>query len=481
MIRMNIRNALLIVAFCAYENLISPAQTQLNLMREIKLPVQSHLGTLGGGFWVIGMTSGEAFQFKIAPDQSLLVLYPNSSSKWQLVRVRKWWTETPKIEELDLPGWSERNTRYETSIGTDLLITPDGNFAISLGGIPSVKDVRNIPSPPSDSIEHKPDLLITAVDLNRWKIIGALHTATIDDEAEFRGAYIAKGRWIALQGLDDKPERVKYEHLFDLINRLISIPELKPGPGCLTKDPEILALSRRESPESASALSQQNDAACKDLLTIAGVSSMRVFDWHIYLGDDPEPRNLMAHTQLSGLSGFSEIDKDSTKPEFIWPSDEYNHGYWTSNEWDIFEDNPPFESSANHWYQLQGQDQGINFHYQLNKYMQDGELLETRATELQSEPKCRSRLQCVCEVVDVSEQQKAILALCRAQSMNFIGSFDWHRQWAAIYRTDDLLQIGEVELKTTYTRSAIAAADGRTYMVTVEQGKILRVYSVPDH
>lgn len=474
------RSALCMAALCAGAFWMTQAQTQLTSVQEIKLPVRPHPGTLGGGFWAVGTSSGEAFQLRIAPDQSLLILYPNTSNQWPLVRVRKWWTKAPETEELNLPGWTEANTRYEASVGTDLLITPDGNYAITLGSVFSVKDARNIPYPPGESIEHKPDVLITVIDLNRWQIVGALHTATVDPNAEFRGAYIVNGKWLAMQGLDVEPETVKYEHLYDRVNRLISIPDLKPGPGCMSQDSEILALALGAPAGGAEGLSDRTDASCASLLDTAGIPSMRVLDWFIYLGHDPEPRKLMAHTQFSQLDGSPQNSGPSASPDLIWPTDEYNHGYWTSNEWDIFEDNPPFESPAGNWYQLQGQDPGANFHYQLNKYTRAGQLLKTSATDLQSEPLCRSRFACVCQVVDASEQQNAILALCRAQSVDFAGAIDWHRQWLSLFRADDLSQIGDASLRTNYTRAAIAVAAGHTYIVAVEQGKTVRVFTLPD-
>jgi hypothetical protein len=163
-----------------------------------------------------------------------------------------------------------------------------------------VKDIRHIPFPPSESIMHKPDLLIIVIDLERWQIAGALHTATVDAFADFRGAHIVNGNWLALQGMDNEPESVKYEHLYDRFNRVISIPDLKPGPGCSTKSPETLALPLGYGRPlgGAAGLSERNDAGCKDLIAATGVASMRILDWLIYLGHDPEPRNLNAHAQI---------------------------------------------------------------------------------------------------------------------------------------------------------------------------------------
>jgi len=470
--------ALCMAAICGCGALVALGQTQLTLVQEIKLPVRSRPGTFGGGFWAIGMSADEVFQFKIAPDQSLLIFYPNTSGKWPLIRLRKWWTAAPETDELDLPGWIEANTLKEFYFSSDLLVTPDGNYAVALGGVASVKDAGNIPFPPSEPIEHKPDLLITVIDLNHWKIAGALHTATVDPSAEFRGAHIVNGRWIALQGVDEEPETVKYEHLYDRVSRLISVPDLKAGPGCYTKDPEILVLALGAPPGGPGALSARNDAACTALLAAADVSSMRVLDWLIYLGRDPEPRRLQAHTQPSQLATMQDEGKLSGSPDLTWPAGEYYSGYWSTSDWDVYFKNPPFESTQRIWYQLRQPDQKPP--YQLSEYTLEGQLLKTSEAGLESKPQCSTRRGCDCTVVDASEKQNAILALCRVQSVNFTGSFDWHKQWLTVFRVDDLSPVGDIELKATYVRSAIAVADGHTYVVTAEKGKVVRVYSVPD-
>ena len=473
-----VRIALCMVALCSCSALAALAQTQLTLVQEIKLPVHSHLGTLGGGFWAIGTSSDEAFQFKVAPDQSLLIFYPNTSGKWPLVRVRKWWTKTPETEELDLPGWSGANARYEFNCSTDLLITPDGNYAIAFGGVGSVKDAHNIPFPPNESIEHKPDLLITVIDLNRWQIVGALHTATVDADAEFRSAFIVKGKWIALQGLDREPESVKYEHLYDRVNRLISIPDLKPGPGCMTRSTEVKTLHLGGRSEEMGVLGERNEADCASLLATAGVSSMRALEWLIYLEHDPEPKNLTVHTWPSISSDQRESGKGPNSPDLVGPDGEYSAGYWTSNEWDIFFKNPPFKSSARKWYQLRQPNEKPP--YQLSEYTLEGTALKAREAGLELKPQCSTRRGCDCTVVDASDKGNAILALCRVQSVNFTGSFDWHKQWLTVFRASDFSQMGDIELNPTYARQVIADAEGRTYVITVERGQVVRVYSVPD-
>lgn len=472
------QNALCVVSLCCFGAFTAFAQTHSALVNEIKLPVRSHPGTFGGGFWAVGFSAEEIFQFKIAPDQSLLIFYPNTSGRWPLIRVRKWWTAAPVTEELDLPGWTEANTLKEFYFSADLLVTSDGNYAIALGGVASVKNAGNVPFPPSELIEHKPDLLIEVIDLNRWQIVGALHTATVDADAEFRGAHIVNGKWIALQGMDREPETVKYEHLYDRVNRLISIPDLKPGPGCMTRNTQVKTLHLGGRSEEIGVQGERNEADCSSLLAAAGVSSMRVLEWIIYLGHDPEPRNLMVHTWPSIFNDRGENRKGFDSPDLVGPDGEYDAGYWATDEWDVYFKNPPFESTQRVWYQLRQPNE--NPPYQLGEYTLEGKLLKSREAGLESKPECGSRNGCDCAVVDASEKQDAILALCRVQSVNFTGSFDWHKQWLTLFHASDLSQIGDVELKPTTVRAAVAVAEGHTYVAAVEQGKVVRVYSVPD-
>ena len=472
-LRINLCAAIL----CGYCSLAAPAQDRLALVHQINLPVHTHPGTFGGGFWAIGMSADEVFQMKIAPDQSVLVFYPNTSGKWPLIRVRKWWTPAPEIEQLELPGWTESNTRYEFDIGTDLLVTPDGKYAVALGSVGSVKDAAHIPFPPSESIEHKPDLLITVVDLEQWRIVGALHSATVDPNAEFRGAYIVNGKWIALQGMDEERETVEGEHLYDRVNRLISLPDLKPGPGCISRNTEVKTLDLGGRPKQLGVLGERHEEDCATLLAATRVSSMRALEWLIYLGRDPEPKSLMVQTEPSMFSGQSQSGRAPNSSEPVGPDGEYHPGDWTSNEWDIYFKNPPFESSARKWYQLrQSNDKPP---YQLDEYALDGQLLNEKEPDLESKPQCSTRWGCDCTIADVSAQQGAILALCRVQSVNFTGGFDWHKQWVTLFRMDNFSLIGDADLAATYTRAAIAAADGHTYVVTVERGKVLRIYSAP--
>jgi len=480
-------NPLCAVALLAILGLALLTHAQLQLVHEIDLPVQPHAGTFGGGFLAIGFSSGELFQFRVAPDQSLLILYPGTNGKWPLIRLRKWWTATPAIEELDLPSWTMANTRYKLSFGTDLLITADGRYAVAMGSALSVKEPANIPFPPAEPIGGKPDLLIEVVNLNRWQIVGALHTATVDPSALFEAATTVNGRWLALQGYNEAPEKVKYEHLYDRINRLISISDLKPGPGCTTKSPDSITLGvpgslgpahTRALSKGTKSLSQQNDAACPQLLAAAGVPSMRVLDWLIYLGHDPEPADVKVHIWPSFLADQQERDKEPAASNLVWPLGEFDQGSWPSNEWDIYEDTPPFESSKQLWYQLRLPGNGGS--YDLNEYTSAGQPLKSQETDITSSHECARHYQCACQVADVSEQQGALLAFCRKQSVNFTGSFDWHEQWIAVFRTDDLSEIGAAELsKNSETRVALAAGDGTTYAVAAERGRVVRVYAVP--
>jgi len=183
---------------------------------------------------------------------------------------------------------------------------------------------------------------------------------------------------------------------------------------------------------------------------------MEDLEWFINLGHETEPKSFAAHA-------------------------EPNPGYWSSDEWDLYENNPPFESPKSIWYHLSGKGRGANSRYQLSEYANDGQVLKTAETNLLSKPSCHSKSWCACTVLNVSQEQNAILTFCRRQSVNFTGSFDWHEQWITVFTSKDLSQIGDAALTTRHIRAAIADVEGHTYVATVEEGKELRIYSVPGH
>src|ERR1039458_420616 len=91
------------ISLCAY------AQTELQPAQQIHLPVPSARGSYDH-FPYSGMDSREHFSMRVAPDQSVLVLDSDAGGNWPLVRLRKWWTDTPARATIDIPGWTDRKS-----------------------------------------------------------------------------------------------------------------------------------------------------------------------------------------------------------------------------------------------------------------------------------------------------------------------------------------------------------------------------------
>ncbi len=88
-------------------------------------------------------------------------------------------------------------------------------------------------------------------------------------------------------------------------------------------------------------------------------------------------------------------------------------------------------------------------------------------------------LSCSCRIEGLSEEQHILLAYCRSQRDQFVGS-KWVKQWLSVFRSDDLSEVGSANLSSQKdTIETIATVDGRAYALAVELGETLRVFAVP--
>ena len=80
---------------------------QFKMVRQINLQQTVPHGSYGTGFLLVGTPAQNLFSTRLASDQSLLILNPDTSGEWPLVRVRDWWTDAPSTEALKVPGWTK--------------------------------------------------------------------------------------------------------------------------------------------------------------------------------------------------------------------------------------------------------------------------------------------------------------------------------------------------------------------------------------
>src|ERR1700722_12058383 len=105
MLKIGIWRPLITAIISGSASVCALAQTELKPAQQIHLPVSSSRGSYVH-FPIPEMASRQYFSMRVAPDQSLLVLDSDTSGKWPLVRLRKWWTDAPVSEVLIVPGWS---------------------------------------------------------------------------------------------------------------------------------------------------------------------------------------------------------------------------------------------------------------------------------------------------------------------------------------------------------------------------------------
>lgn len=410
---------------------LTAAQVQLATLREIKLPVPMFRGI----WWSGPGQSRWYFSIKLAQDHALVAFEPNKNGKWPLVRVRNWWTNKPTSEVLNIPGWSSADAKNLERLNTGLQITPDGHYAVTFAdavwkGSPSETSLDK--STPKGIVSHKPDTIITLIDLEKWQIVGSVHSASLQaDEVEDRR--ILSNSWLALTWIDSESSRktATLDHRYGLV----SLPNLRPGPAC-TK--EGASGTTEEVRNNAEALSTRNDAACAKVLKASGIDSMRALA-----------------SRVSSRSGPPTMTFDAS-----------------------LLGNSLFESSSSVWYGVD------SVHSELSIFDADGRTLQSKVIPhllCASQPVQGPSWGCSCSIEGVSEVKHVLLAYCLTTHDNFFGSQSWLKQWLSVFSSEDLSEIGFVGLSNQKeTRSTIAAVDGRAYVLAVELGETLRVYAIPD-
>ena len=462
---------LLMQSFLGCLPALASTQTPLNLAAEIRLPAPSSPGKFGE--WA----ARRLFSMKVAPDQSLLVFEPDASGQWFLVRVRNWWSKEPVSEVMRIPVWSGAEIKYG-SVDTDLQTTQDGHYAIAFApaiwGAPLFAHKGYIP--------RKPDTLITVIDLQRWQIVGNIHTANLDD-ANFEGARVLSNGWIGLQGWDNEPSTRKYEHLYDRRNRLISVPDLKPGPGCLsTRDVPLLPV-QTPAAEWRSALAtvhKQNDEACAEVLKVSGITSVETLESIIYKGHGLEPNTLLLHSL--DFTEHNRLNSPRLPMDVVEVEQNVYYDHWNRDRFNTYLLSLPVESVAHLWYGMYGLYNGAHY-YELEVLDVDGRKLKEEAPEHSLCSKNAERgfdRNCACRIDDVSEEQHTLLTDCRIFSHDLGGAVNSHEHWLSVFRSDDLSEVGIVSIsKDKETGEAIAVAEGHAYVLAVELGETLRVFAVP--
>lgn len=445
-------------------------QADLKLLREIRLPVAAERGSFGTGFWLVGTPAKELFAASLAPDQSLLVLDPDNSGSWPLLRIRQWWTPNPSIDSLNIPGWNSTDAKDMDMELVDLQVTPDGHYAVAIFGAGWMRKGEGYIFLPRHYVPRPSEGVLTLVDLHRWRIIGSVRTTDIGI-GFVTAARILDSGWIAVQGSISGTDRQSNSRS-DLLDRtrLLKLPGLEPGLSCVAQFniPFGGHLSWQKT-------NQANDASCRQLLKRTGLASYRELESRIFFARDLEPAPIRLHRfQNSQIFSPSNNSRDQIIDfaEPIW-----RYPFRTEDFRDeIYFDNLPYQSGGL-WYGLyESPDHGF---YSLGRFDSAGNLQMEQTVHSLA---CGDRSfagkssACGCRIEDAASH--LLLAYCRTQHGDFSG---WiQHQWLTVFRSDSLTPVGAISLyKRDSTAQLLGVGDGHPYVLTVDEGNTLHVYAIP--
>ncbi len=454
------------------------AQT-IQPQREIHLPVPLSRGSYN--HWPIPeLSAREHYAMRVAPDQSILIFDSDTNGNWPLVRTKRWWTDKPTSEVLDVPGWSAADKKYLNDIYVDVQVTPDGHYAVAFSGAAWQEKSDFLFHAPRDYVARKPDTIITVIDLQNWQIVKSIHAAGIVD-GSIRDARVVSDNWMAFDTI--LSSKLSKDGAYPAVDWSLSIPELDSGPKCTTQ--RFFHMGRPAPDSIVESVRAQNDAECRELLQITGAKSTDELEARTVRNSDIEPK-IMKLRDVSWKEDY--LEQESRHPisevERLWEADfgstEFFR-YWGEYPYNAMDvHNPPFESSSRLWYGLYGAHDNKGL-YELARYDARGteEALKTEDHLLCGDSALGNpKSACGCRVIDVSEAQDTLLTYCRQQHGDFDGIVQ--RQWLSVLRSDDLSDVGLIPLsKGSETLQAIASGDGQAYVVTLAFGELLRVYAVP--
>jgi hypothetical protein len=118
---------------------------------------------------------GPLFDTGIGPTGEFIALVGMQDSRWQLLRIRDWWTAKTVVDRVSVPGFGFADETNRWGLTPKVLISPDSKFAISiaLAAWPNPSEKRG------DAISQQPDALLTAVDLRTFKTVKTVRTSEL--------------------------------------------------------------------------------------------------------------------------------------------------------------------------------------------------------------------------------------------------------------------------------------------------------------
>jgi hypothetical protein len=188
------------------------------------------------------------FAMAITPGQDLLSWVAKGDGKWQLTRVTGWLEKEPVERTIVVPGWSRSELANILSVGVDLLVTPDGAFAICIASGIWGRGGRGF------------DDIVSIIDLREFRVVTTSHPPAQPDEG--RAYYLDRsGRLVlrAFKRLSQPSDPVVGGNEVRLV--LLDLPDLTARDQCHYSESRVVVPGR-----TGAILRRDGERNCDELL-----------------------------------------------------------------------------------------------------------------------------------------------------------------------------------------------------------------------
>ncbi len=165
------------------------------------------------------------FAMAVTPNQDVLSFVAKRDGKWRLTRVRNWLDKNPVEQTIDVPGIvvpekSKGGPAQLISLSIELLVTPDGGFAICV----ATGGYRN------SQRGGAADNVVSVIDLRTFKVLTTVHQDGSSEHYVDRAGRFVLGKSVVQGGIGPTVPNQRISREVTL--RFFTLPDVTPDGTC---------------------------------------------------------------------------------------------------------------------------------------------------------------------------------------------------------------------------------------------------------